>query len=172
MVIVEKIEHVLKKIIDWAGFFSAAVMIILMFYVAVDAIMRNVGRSFVGSNELVVNILIVVVFMAIGWISSNNAQIKIDVFTFLPPMDHVTNLICFATYVYAGIAAIYQSILAAEMALASSFLSIPRAPFLMIAAVGLILGGLGCLTVELRFIIERHKYHQEKRENKNKEVTA
>jgi TRAP-type C4-dicarboxylate transport system permease small subunit len=133
--------------------------------------MRNINRSFVGSSEVIVNIIIVVVFLGIGRTSVLNAQIKIDVFSFLPRMDHITLFLTIAMYIVSGIAAFKQAALANQLHLASSFLSIPRWPFLIVTGVGLILCGLGALCVELRFISTQHKARLEKK-NSVKEADA
>ena len=159
----DKIEKVLSKIINAAGVVSAAVMIFMMLYVAADAVMRNLNRSFVGSNELVVNLVVLVIFLGIGTTSVKDAQIKIDVFTFLPKMDHFMLVITAIMYFVAGGAAFVQAQLAAEMQLSSPFLAIPRWPFLVVTGIGLILCGLGALCVEFRMISTRHKARIEKR---------
>jgi TRAP-type C4-dicarboxylate transport system permease small subunit len=158
----EKTERVMRNFINGVSLLSAVVMILLMFYVAVDAIMRNLNRSFVGSNEFVVNVIVIVVFLGLGGTSVKNAQIKIDVFAFLPRMDHVTLLLTTLIYIISGIAAFNQASLAKTMGLSSTFLSIPRWPFLVISGIGLILCGLGALCVELRFISARRAARTEK----------
>ncbi|MDR0852264.1 MAG: TRAP transporter small permease [Clostridiales Family XIII bacterium] len=156
MIILEKIEKGLGKFINFFGIISAGVMILMMFYVAADAIMRNMNRSFVGSNEFVVNVVVIVIFLGIGQTSVKDAQIKIDVLKKLLWMDHITLGISFVMYVLAGVAALTQAQLAYTMALSSSFLNIPRWPFLIVTGIGLILCGLGVICVELRNIIARH----------------
>jgi TRAP-type C4-dicarboxylate transport system permease small subunit len=167
----EKTERMLGKFIDGANTVSAVVMILLMIYVAADAVMRNLNRSFVGSNEFVVNVIVIVVFLGLGSTSVKNAHIKIDVLTFLPGMDHVTLLLTTAIYIISGIAAFNQALLAKAMGLSSTFLSIPRWPFLIVCGIGLILCGLGALCVELRFISARRKARVGKL-NKIKEAGA
>jgi TRAP-type C4-dicarboxylate transport system permease small subunit len=153
--VIAKIERVLARFLDAMGIVSAAVMILLMLYVAADAIMRNLNHSFVGSNELVVNVIVVVVFLALGRTSVRNAQIKIDVFTFLPSLDFITLTLTLVAYIVAGVAAFDQANLAYQMKLSSSFLNIPRWPFLVVTGFGLILCGVGALCVEMRAISQR-----------------
>lgn len=153
MVILKKSERYIAKFVSFFGYISAAVMILMMVYVAADAIMRNLNRSFVGSNELIVNVVVIVIFLGIGQTSVNNAQIKIDVLKKLQWLDHITLTISCVMYIFSGIAAFSQAALAFEMNLSSSFLSIPRGPFLIVTGIGLILCGLGVICVELRFII-------------------
>ena len=161
----EKLERVIHKFLDVVGVISAIVMILMMFYVMADAVMRLFKHSFVGSNELIINVIIIVVFFAIGRTCAEDAQIKIDVFTFLPKLDHITLCLSSFMLIFAGVAAFSQAALAYEMSIASTFLMIPRWPFLIIAGIGLILGGLGTFCVELRFIVARHNLHlQEKQE--------
>ncbi|MDR2487289.1 MAG: TRAP transporter small permease [Clostridiales Family XIII bacterium] len=150
-----KFERGLGRFIGFFGYVSAAIMILMMVYVAADAFMRNIGRSFVGSNELVVNVIVIVIFLGIGQTSVKDAQIKIDVLKVLPWIDHITLALSFAMYVFAGVAALSQSVLAYQMVLSSSFLSIPRWPFLVVTGFGLILCGLGVVCVEIRFILSR-----------------
>jgi TRAP-type C4-dicarboxylate transport system permease small subunit len=163
MILIDKIERGIGKLINLFAGLSAASMILMMLYVAADALMRNLNRSFVGSNELIVNIVVIVIFLGIGQTSLKDAQIKIDVFKFLPCLDHVTLFVAFAIYTFSGIAAWHEAKLAFEMNLSSSFLSIPRWPFLFVTWIGLILCGFGAVCVELRYISVRHKERMKKR---------
>jgi TRAP-type C4-dicarboxylate transport system permease small subunit len=156
VVILEKIEKCLGKFINFFGVLSAAVMIIMMLIVGIDAIARNLGHTFVGSNEMIVNIVVLVIFLGIGQTSVKDAQIKIDVLKKLLWLDHITLGISLAMYILAGVAALKQAGLAYTMMLSSSFLGIPRWPFLVVTGIGLILCGLGVLCVEFRNIIVRH----------------
>lgn len=153
----DKFERGLSGFIKVVGIISATIMILLMFYVAADAVMRNINRSFVGSNEVVVNVIVAIVFLGIGYISVNNAQIQIDVFKRLPKLDHVVLWLTTVMYVVAGIAAFKQAILVNSMNISSSFLSIPRWPFLVLTGFGFILAGLGAVCVDLRLIYSRFK---------------
>ena len=161
--ILDKLERGLNGFIKALGMVSAVIMILLMFYVAADTIMRNVDRSFVGSNEVIVNVIVAIVFLGIGYISVNNAQIQIDVFKFLPSMDHVTLWITTIMYCIAGFATFKQAMLIKSMNITSSFLSIPRWPFLVVTGVGFILAGLGALCVDLRFLSSQLKTREEKK---------
>ncbi|MDR2089060.1 MAG: TRAP transporter small permease [Clostridiales Family XIII bacterium] len=163
MLLIDRIEAGIGKIINAFAVISTITMVLMMAYVAVDAVMRNLNRSFVGSNELIVNVVVVVIFLGIGQTSLKDTQIKIDVFKFLPWLDHVTLFFAFAIYVFSGIAAWNEAKLAFEMNLTSSFLGIARWPFLFITGAGLILCGLGVVCVELRYISTRHKEKMKKR---------
>ena len=162
----DKIERALSGFIKGVGIVSAVIMVLLMVYIAADAVMRNLNRSFVGSNEVVVTIIVAIVFLGMGRTAVMNAHIQIDVFNFWPNMDHVTHWITTAMYVLAGIAAFKQAALAKAMDLSSSFLSIPRWPFLIITGFGLILCGLGAMCVEFRFISAQRRARAEKKAGK------
>ncbi|MCL1827864.1 MAG: TRAP transporter small permease subunit [Oscillospiraceae bacterium] len=147
-----KIEKALNRFIFFVSVAGAAVMVAMMLYVCADALMRNLNRSFVGSNELVMNVVVVVIFLGIGMTSARDAQIKIDVFRFFPKMDYVTLSVCMLMYFITGIAAFRHTILVHEMSLSTPFLSIPHWPFVLISGIGLVLCALGTLCVLLRKI--------------------
>jgi TRAP-type C4-dicarboxylate transport system permease small subunit len=147
------------RIADWIiqkfMYIGAAAVLFIMLYTTANVILRIFKHPMPGDIEVTVSVLVCIVYATIASCLLSNAHIRIELFKKWPWLDHVNNLIAFATAFVIAVQAFNQVGTAARMHVTSTLLGIPRAPFLFFAALGFLLFALAVLSVEYRLILSR-----------------
>jgi len=163
-----KIYGTIRKFLEINSIIAGIIMVALMFFTAIDVILRYLYRPIEGGTEIVVHFIVLVIFLGFAWCALQDAHIKIDVFKKFPVMDHITYIVLTIMFFFMFYVTVKQVILVKEMAITSQILRIPRWIFVCVPAYGFFLTGIATIMLELNFINRRRK---EKRDRQLKTLT-
>jgi TRAP-type C4-dicarboxylate transport system permease small subunit len=147
------------RVSDWIiqkfMYVGAAAVLFIMLYTTANVILRVLKHPMPGDIEVTVSVLVCIIYATIAACLLSDAHIRIELFKGWPWLDHVNNLVAFATALVISVQAFNQVGTAARMNVSSTLLGIPRAPFLFFAALGFLLFAIAVLSVEYRLIASR-----------------
>ena len=76
----EKVEKIIRRIIEFSGILAVFVLVTMMILTVIDVFLRYCfSRPIVGSQELIVLLMVCVVFLGLGWCTLNKNHIKVDI---------------------------------------------------------------------------------------------
>jgi TRAP-type C4-dicarboxylate transport system permease small subunit len=133
----------------------------IVFYTTINVILRIVGRPFNGDIELTSEVEVIIIYFVIAEGVISNTHIKIELFTKLPILEHINNIVAFAVGVYISVQAFIMAGSAARFDSQTLVLGMPRAPFILVSGIGFALFSLAIISVEAKLIIAYQAKKQE-----------
>jgi TRAP-type C4-dicarboxylate transport system permease small subunit len=147
--VMRAIESFIKAVSILDGFLIVALVLII----AVDIVMRIMGKSINGSVEIVAASVPIIVFLGAGYTALQEMHIRVDIVKRWPHMDRITNLLCIVFIAVIGYYCVIQAFQTKALAASSTILHIPRWPLVLTTGFGMFMVALAMVLNEVRAYI-------------------
>ena len=135
------------KIIDTipriAGLVAMGVLFLLMLLTVADVVLRaTLNKPIIGATEIAEQMMVVIVFLGLGWCALQGKQIKVDLFVarYAPGSQRIIDLFIYIVGMILVAMICWRTILASltvkELGLTCAYIDVPKYPFYALAAFG------------------------------------
>ena len=135
------------KIIDAipriAGLVAMGVLFLMMLLTVADVFLRAVlNKPIIGATEITEQMMVVIVFLGLGWCALQGKQIRVDLFAsrYQPGTQRVIDLIIYFVglilVAVIGWRTVMSTLIVQDLGLTSAYIGVPKFPFYALAAFG------------------------------------
>ena len=135
------------KIIDAipriAGLVAMGVLFLMMLLTVADVFLRAVlNKPIIGATEITEQMMVVIVFLGLGWCALQGKQIKVDLFAshYPPGTQRVIDLIIYFVGLILVALICWRTVMSTltvhDLGITSAYIGVPKSPFYALAAFG------------------------------------
>lgn len=155
-----KIEKIVRCIIELSGILAVFVLVAMMMLTVTDVFLRYLfSRPIVGSQEIIVLLMVLVVFFGLGWCTINKNHIRVDIIERLLSQkgriffDSINYILVMAVSLFIIKNSYAQAMYIRELGRTTKQLGLPEYPFIFAVVFGYILLFLATLILQ-RYVKE------------------
>ena len=129
-------DKCIRKFVHFSLILGCVSMILSVLITSANIIVRIFGYALNGGVEVVVNLNVLIAFLAFGACAMEDGHIKVDLIKKWPILDHICAIVILICIAVFGYCAVIQGLIVQELSLRSAVLGMPRWPFYMATALG------------------------------------
>ena len=153
MKITMKIFAAIEKFVKAASILAGFITFGLMLMICIDIVLRLLGKSIIGSVEIVAACVPVIVFMGSAYASLTEMHIRVDIIKRWPHIDRVGNLLCVGAIAISGWYGVTQAMQTRSLGVATTILKMQRWPIMLVTALGMLLVAVAMILNEVKAYI-------------------
>ena len=142
----EKVEKIIRRIIEFSGILAVFVLVTMMMLTVIDVFLRYCfSRPIVGSQELIVLLMVCVVFLGLGWCTLNKNHIKVDIIESILSrksrifLDSINYILVLALSLFIIKNSFSHAMYIRQLNRTTEQLFIPEYPFILVVVFGYIM---------------------------------
>jgi TRAP-type C4-dicarboxylate transport system permease small subunit len=135
------------KIIDTipriAGLVAMGVLFLMMLLTVTDVVLRaTLNKPIIGATEIAEQMMVVIVFLGLGWCALQGKQIRVDLFVarYAPGTQRIIDLLIYIVGMILVAMICWRTFLTTltvqELGLTCAYIDVPKYPFYALAAFG------------------------------------